>query len=144
MSKKVLILILLLSLNGCASLQEVNKGEQKAIENSGHIFEKTFEHSYKEVFLASINVVHDWGANIFIKDYDKGLILARDFGNPNPTSMPGKSCGLYFQKVADSKTKVTLKVFDITMGMLVSASSDDVFGEIEREIQFRQRMKERD
>ncbi|MBI5024096.1 MAG: hypothetical protein HZC18_03750 [Candidatus Omnitrophica bacterium] len=95
-----------------------------------------FSYSYDDAFLAIVDVIHDWGATIFIKDYDKGIISARDFG-PN-FNIPGKIFGFNLSKVSDTDTKIILKVTRKSYG-IDTAAPEDVFDAIEKQILFRER-----
>jgi len=104
----------------------------------------TLDYPYKEVYLASLSVVRDWGVNIVFRDYDKGVILVRPaleltFGGKN-VSAPGAECGLFFQKINDKKTTVTLKA--VRRFPLYSATAEDIFRSIEKEIEFRSEINE--
>ena len=51
-------------------MQKFNLDSQKDIENTKYIFEKNVAYPYKEVFLATLGVVRDYDAEIFLKDYE--------------------------------------------------------------------------
>lgn len=154
------LLVILFALNGCAGMYNMDKGSIPSsanlgnqrifkwgldrLERSEYVYEKTFKYTYKEVFFASLTVVRDWGANVFIKDYDKGEIFIRPelqsnyMGPAASWAMPGEMCGLYFQKINDEETKVTLKA--VRTKTYSVASAEDVFIEIEKEVQFRKKV----
>lgn len=127
---------------------EMLKKDLVALEKSNYVYEKIFKYSYKDVFLASLAVVHDWGANVYLKDYDNGIILIRPelevslMGAPSVSyGMPGIRNGLYFKKINDGETKITFRAIR-SFTRYMYASAEDVFIAIEREIQFRTKITE--
>ena len=158
MKKLICLFVLAILVSGCATQYGMNKGlvptDANALgfldklEKSQYAYEKKFNYPYKEVFIASLTVARDWGANIFMKDYDKGTILIQPelivsyLSGAAPASLgtPGIICGLYIQKVSDKETKVTLKA--VRTATYCFASAEDVFINIEKEIQLRRELNE--
>ncbi|MFH1622822.1 MAG: hypothetical protein ABIA97_06890 [Candidatus Omnitrophota bacterium] len=162
MNKKQIIVawgIVILLLSGCVTMKEVDlDGDKKLswyevqlhnLENNprgdAYVSDMTLDYPYKEVYLASLDIVRDWGVNIIFRDYDKGVIFVRPtlefpIENSKNLSAPGRECGLFFQKINDMKTKVTLKA--VRRFPLYSATAEDIFKSIEKEIRFRRKINE--
>lgn len=169
MKRVVSLFSLVIFLSGCSSMftplltgmkdgGEPSYANTKAVEKdlidleeSEYVYEKTFGYSYKEVFLASLTAMRDLGANVYLKDYDKGIILVRPELQVDPMAQhigalpvsfgtPGKRSGLFLERIGEEKTKVILRAIRVfpTYG---TASAEDVFISIEKEIVFTERMK---
>jgi hypothetical protein len=159
MKKLVWSFILVIIMSGCTTVNtekygtvttnwyEVELHNLEENPRGAYVYEADFEYPYKEVYLASLNVVRDWGVNIVFRDYDKGVIFVRpalEFAieNGKNFSAPGRECGLFFQKINDIKTKVTLKAVRRFPFYSSSSTAEDVFKAIEKEIQFTKKINE--
>jgi len=158
--RKIIILLIIIFTSGCVTTEKVDLDKDKKLswyevelhnlENNprgdAYISEIILDYSYKEVYLASLEVVRDWGVNIIFRDYDKGVIFVRPalefpIENGKNLSAPGRECGLFLQKINDMKTKVTLKA--VRRFPLYSATAEDIFKSIEKEIEFQRKVADK-
>jgi len=138
MKRLICLIAMLILMSGCASMQEFNVNGQRAVENTSHIFNRIYNVPFKEVFLSCLDLLHDYNAEIYLKDFDKGIILARAAaGAASNWSMPSDNVGIYFEKVNNQETKVTLKT---AASIFRRATPKYFLDAIEKEIKFRERI----
>ena len=146
MNKKIVIICLGISIflaaflsHGFAYTQKFNIDSQREVENTKYVFEKPYAYPYKEAFLSTLNLLRDWNVEIYLKDFDKGIILARAYKNWNA---PSDNFGLYFYKVSDQETRIVLRIAGIVNADKIKDIAEDVLNSIEKEIQFIRKSKE--
>ena len=138
--KTICLLVLGMMVSGCASMQEFNQRGQNDIEHSNYIYEKTYRGSYREGFIACLNYLIEGNAEVYLKDYARGIILARIHSNSN-WSMPSDNMGLYINKINSEEIKVTLKLSGLISIGGRKANPEDAFNTINKEIKFQRQIK---
>lgn len=146
MNKKIVIIYFGINIflaaflpNSFANTQKFNIDSQREVEDTKYIFEKQYAYAYKEAFLSTLNLLRDWNVEIYLKDFDKGIILARAYKNWNA---PSDNFGLYFYKVSEQETKIVLRIAGIVNADKIKDIAEDVLNSIEKEIQFIKKSKE--
>jgi len=160
MKKTLLLMLSAIIFCGCSTVDTEKYGKdttnwyevelhnlEQNPRGSPYASEIILEYPYKEVYLAALNVVRDWGVNIVFRDYEKGVIFVRpalEFAieTGKNFSAPGRECGLFIKKIDAVKTGVALKAIRRFPNYSSSSRAEDVFRAIEREIQFRKKVSE--
>ena len=149
--KKGLLFIIIIFVRGCDTGNSTfpgigipfHKECQTELENIKKVDQRTYPYSYKKVFAASVNMLHDMGVDIYLKDYDKGMLLATGFKR---FSAPSTNFGLYFQTISEQETKVSLKIGGysyIDIDQQISPTANAVFDKLENEIQIEKNLTEK-
>jgi hypothetical protein len=144
MNKKQLIVawvmgILLLS--GCAPAQQHLAHFREDVERSNKVAEKVFDYPYKDVFLAIVQVLNDTVTVIYVKDFDKGIILAKNaLGYAlGDFQQPSHNFGFWLKDLGNSTTKVTLRMVNVQWPM--GGTAGEEFNLIKRELEMRAKLK---
>ena len=137
MKKIIFLFILAMVVSGCAPAQQHLAGFREDVERSKKSAEKVFDYSYKDVFLATVQVLNDTGAVIYTKDFDNGVILSKNASGYalGDFQMPSHNFGFWLKDLGNNKTKVTLKMVEPQWPM--GGTAEDEFNLIKRELEIR-------
>jgi len=141
MRKIAYFLGLILLLNGCASASQHLAHFREDVEKTKKVAERDFDGSYSEVFLAIVQVLNDTVATIYVKDFDDGIIIAKnDLGMAlGDFQKPSHNFGFWLHDLGNNKTKVTLKMVDVDW--LMGGTAEDEFNLIQRELDLQAKLK---
>lgn len=139
MKKVTVLLVLGLFLLGCSAGSVYLKDFRRDVENARQAEEGIFEYTYKDVFLALVQVVNDIGAAIYVKDFDNGVLLAMGTTRGAYPVSPSTNFGFWLEHIDSKKTKVILRIAGVKW--LAGATAEDVFHRIEKELEFRDKIK---
>jgi hypothetical protein len=139
--RKILVLLLCLGLCGCAAGPHLEHF-QRDVERTRKVEEKTFDYSFKEVFLAIVQVLNDTVTTIYKKDFDKGIILGKnDLGLAlGDFQKPSHNFGFWLEDLGNNKTKVTLRMVDVSW--LMQGTAEEMFNLIKEELETRVKLKD--
>ncbi|GEM_PF-5947495 len=137
-SKNFAFLILLLLTPGCASAPQHLAHFQNDVENATRSEEIVLDYCYKNVFFAIIQVLNDTTTTIYLKDYDKGIIMARNQTGQalGDFQQPSHNFGFWLNDL-DGKTKITLKMVGAQWPM--GGTAQEEFALIKKELELRKR-----
>ncbi len=143
MNKKQLIVawvmgVLLLS--GCAPAQQHLAHFREDVERTNKVAEKVFEYPYKDVFLAIVQVLNDTDTAIYTKDFDKGIILAKNKLGLGDFQMPSHNFGFWLEDLGNNKTKVILRMVNVQWPM--GGTAEEEFNLIMKELEMRAKLKD--
>ncbi len=140
MKRLICLFAMAMLVSGCASMQGFNQRGQESIEQSNYVYERVYEGPYGEVFLACLNYFIEGNAEVYLKDYTRGIILARIHSASN-WSMPSDNMGIYIDKINSQNIKVILKLTGLISIGGRKAKPEDVFNAINKEIEFQRQIK---
>jgi len=128
-------------LSGCALAQQHLAHFRENVERSKKVTEKVFDYPYKEVFVAIVQVLNDTVTVIYEKDFDNGIILAKNaLGYAlGDFQQPSHNFGFWLKDLGNGKTKVTLRMVNVQWPM--GGTAEDEFNLIKRELEIRAKLK---
>ncbi len=143
--KRMLILMLItscLGLCGCATAQQHLAHFRQDVERSNKTAETIFDYSYKDVFMAIVQVCNDTVTTIYTKDFERGIILGKnDLGNAlGDFQKPSHNFGFWLKDLGNNKTKVTLRMVEPQWPM--GGTAEDEFNLIKKELEMRAKFKD--
>ena len=142
MNKRQLIVtwVIGILLSGCTPAQLHLAHFREDVERTNKVAERVFDYSYKNVFLAIIQVLNDTGVVIYTKDFDNGIILGKNASGLGDFQMPSHNFGFWLKGLGNNKTKVTLQMVEPQWPM--GGTADDEFNLIKRELEMRAKCKD--
>jgi hypothetical protein len=142
MIRKWLVCLLgLVLLSGCAPAQQHLSHFREDVERTNKVAERVFDYPYKDVFLAIVQVLNDTGTVIYEKDFDNGIILAKNaLGYAlGDFQQPSHNFGFWLKDLGNGKTKVTLRMVNVQWPM--GGTAEEEFNLIKRELELRVKLK---
>ena len=140
MKKLIFLFILAMVVSGCAPAQQHLAHFREDVERSNKVAEKVFDYPYKDVFVAIVQVLNDTGTVIYEKDFDNGVILAKNaIGYAlGDFQQPSHNFGFWLQDIGNGKTNVTLRMVNVQWPM--GGTAEEEFNLIKRELQIRAKL----
>lgn len=139
MKKLILLFIITILVSGCAPAQQHLAHFREDVERTKKVEEMIFDYTYKDVFLAIVQVLNDTAAVIYEKDFDNGIILAKNASGLGDFQMPSHNFGFWLKDLGDGKTKVTLRMVNVQWPM--GGTAEEEFNLIKRELKMRVKLK---
>lgn len=141
MKKLICLFIMVILVNGCAPAQQHLAHFREDVEKTNKVAEKVFDYSYKDVFLAIVQVLNDTVTSIYVKDFDKGIILGKNILGLGDFQMPSHNFGFWLEGLSNNKTKVTLRMVDVQWPM--GGTAEEEFNLIEKELEMRAKLNDK-
>jgi len=141
MKKVIAFFVIAILMSGCAPAQQHLAHFRQDVERTNKVAEKVFDYPYKEVFLAIVQVLNDTVTVIYEKDFDNGIILAKNaLGYAlGDFQQPSHNFGFWLKDLGNSKTKVTLRMVNVQWPM--GGTAEEEFNLIKRELEMRAKLK---
>lgn len=139
MKKLIYLFVVIMSLSGCAPARQHLLSFREDVERSNKVAEMVFDYPYKDVFLATIQVLNDTRVIIYTKDFDNGIILGKSSSGLGDFQMPSHNFGFWLKDLGNNKTKITLRMVEPQWPM--GGTAGDEFELIKNELELRVKLK---
>jgi len=142
MKKIIYLFVVTILVGGCAPAQQHLSHFREDVERTNRIAEEVYDYPYKDVFLAIVQVLNDTVTTIYMKDFDKGIILGKnDLGYAlGDFQKPANNFGFWLKDLGNNKTKVTLRMVSVQWPM--GGTAGEEFNLIKKELEMRAKLKD--
>lgn len=140
MKKLIYLFVIAILISGCAPAQQHLAHFREDVERTNKVAERVFDCHYKDVFLAIVQVLNDTGAAIYEKDFDNGIILAKNVSGLGDFQMPSHNFGFWLKDLGNGKTEVTLRMVNVQWPM--GGTAEEEFNLIKKELEIKAKLKD--